>query len=87
MKFLLPLLIIGIIVVFFFALIAPRRARRAQQKVSAKSSEAEEELRDGNESRAADWTAASLEWTRKAGEKSVNAGTRLRGKFRGGKGR
>lgn len=81
MKFLLPLLVLGIIVVFFFALIAPRRARRTQQKVSDKSKHAEDELREGNESRAADWTATSLEWTRKAGEKSVDAGTTIRDKL------
>lgn len=83
MKFLLPLLVVGIVVVFFFAVVAPRRARRTQEKISDKSKDTERQLRDGNESRIADLTATSLEWTRRAGEKSVDAGTTVRGKFEG----
>jgi gas vesicle protein len=80
-KFLLPLLVLGIIVAFFFALIAPRQARRAQERVSDKTKDAEDKLRSGNESSVADWTATSLEWSRKAGEKSVDAGTTVRDKL------
>lgn len=81
MKFLFPVLVIGLVLWFFFAVIAPARARKSQRKVADKSKEAEAELRDGNDSLLADWTANSLGWTRKAGDKAVEGGSALRDKL------
>ena len=80
MRILLVLLVVACVVLFFAGLIVPRRSKRLQRRWDRLIRRGERKG-DRNAGKVGDATEASLRWTRKAGDKSAEAGRAARDKL------
>ena len=79
MKLLAPVIVLVFIFLFFAGLLVPRRSRRLQRWMDNRLRQGE---RKGGRSggRVGDWAARALELMRHYGDRTVEAGRRVRGK-------
>ena len=80
MRVLLPLGLLALLVLFVAGVAAPRRSKRLQRWMDARLERGEEKSGE-HAGRLGDWTAKALELSRRAGDRTVEAGRRLRGRL------